>query len=214
MSQMHNCKDSRDALLEAALRGWIPGPDEFPGCSSCREELASLRGAVQLTDSAIQMIQPKEEFWIGYDARLRRHLSEGTQPGTPAQPRTLGSLVRQVVTTSVPIPVPLALTILGFIAFSIFFMLTSRTRSGTAPAPLPPAIVERVVEVPVVQQKIIPRVVYRDRSTSRPAVSSSLAMNPATDRNRDSAPAPESLDGFKPVHEAKLTLIKGNRDEK
>ena len=212
---MHNCKDSRDALLEAALRGWIPGPDEFAGCSSCREELASLRRAVQLTDSAIQMVQPHENFWAGYEARLRRHLSQGTQPAMRrARARTLGSLMRQVVTTPVPVPAPLALTIFGFIGFSIFFMLNSRTRSTAAPAPLPPTIVERRVEVPVTQQKIVTQIIYRDRNPARPAVSSLLAVNARLGHKRDSVPAAESLDGFKPVHEAKLTLIKESRDEK
>ena len=44
---MHNCKNAKEALMEAALQGWIPIPEEFAACPFCREEFDSLRGALQ-----------------------------------------------------------------------------------------------------------------------------------------------------------------------
>jgi hypothetical protein len=39
-------------------------------------------------------------------------------------------------------------------------------------------------------------------------------MTAAKKREAPATPVTESLDGFKPVHEARLTLISGGRDEK
>ena len=74
---MHNCKDAKEALMEAALQGRIPIPDEFVDCPRCREEFDSLRGTMQMTEVALQLVQPRENFWVGYEARLRRRLLRG-----------------------------------------------------------------------------------------------------------------------------------------
>jgi hypothetical protein len=212
---MHNCKDSKEAVIEAALQGWISNPDEFIDCPRCVEEFNSLRGTMQMTDDALQLVQPRENFWVGYEARLRRRL---TMPGQPARRwrlSTLASLVRGVATSSVPVPAPLALAISGFLVFSTFFLLHSRTTSNGATAAILPTIVNRTIEVPVIQEKQVTRVVYRDRRTARQSAPAKLERDSTTvATRRDEVPATESLDGFTPVPEARVKLIKGSRDEK
>lgn len=207
---MHNCKDSKETVIEAALQGWIP-PDEFAGCSQCLEEFNSLRRTMQMTGDGLQLVQPPENYWVGYDARLRRRLARNEQPTRTLRPITFASLLRVVATSSVPVPAPLALVIFGFIAFSIFFLLRTTTTSSVTPAPAPSTVVTRTIEVPVIRERQVTRVVYRDR---RPAQQSAPAV-----WERDSVVAakrrePMELEGFTPAHEPKLTLIKGSRDEK
>jgi hypothetical protein len=66
------------------------------------------------------------------------------------------------------------------------------------------------VEVPVPQEKIVTRIVYRDRD--RPVVprKSNQTNEPSTlARTQKNEAIPSSLVGFKPLEEIKLTVIKG-----
>jgi hypothetical protein len=212
---MHNCKNAKEALMEAALQGWIPIPEEFAACPHCREEFDSLRSTLQMTDAALQLTQPRENFWVGYDARLRRRLINNERPASRSRLTGFASVLRLVATASVPVPAPLALALFSFLVFSTFFLLHSRTSSNGAPAATPPTVITKTIEVPVIQEKQVTRVIYRDQRAARPTAPSTLERDTTTvATRRDEAPATESLDGFKPVPEAKLTLIKGNRDEK
>src|SRR5689334_22500101 len=140
---MHNCKNSKEAVMEAALQVWIPIPDEFVDCPRCREEFESLRGALLMTDEALQLVAPRENFWVGYNARLRRRLAGNEQPASRSRLSTFPSLLRTMATASVPVPAPLALTVFGFVVFSIFFLLHSRTNLNATPAAGPSTIVDR-----------------------------------------------------------------------
>src|SRR5262245_47718562 len=214
-SEMHKCKDSKEAVMEAALQGRIPIPDELVACALCREEYDSLRGAMQTTNAALQLVQPTENFWVGYEARLRRRLANDEQSANRSRLSTLASLLQGLATTSVPVPVPVALAVFGLAVFSTFFLLYSRTISQATPAETPPTIVNRTIEVPLIQEKQVTRVIYRDRRSPRQTAPPTLGRDSTiVASRRGETPATQSLDGFTPVPEARLTLIKGNRDEK
>jgi len=214
---MHNCKDVKKNLVEMALPGWIPSPDELADCPKCREELASLRLTSQIADAAMQLTQPGESFWAGYHSRLHQRLTTDSPIPGPA-PRRSGwaAWLREFARLSIPVPAPLALATFALIAFSVLFALQSKTKSSVAPAPVPPTFVDRIVEVPVIQEREITRVVYRDRRSVAPqsGLSNATRLTAARKRDVQATPMTESLDGFKPVHEARLTLISGGRDEK
>ena len=207
--KMHNCKESREAMIEAARQGWISMPDELTNCARCREEFDTLRGTLRMTDQALQLMQPHEDFWVGYDARLRRRLIKNEQPARRSGLSVFQSALRSIATASVPVPVPLA--IIGLVGFSAFGFVHLRTAPVSAPAGTEPAVVTRTIKVPVIQEKQVTRIVYRNR---RKAVPTAVERDPiALGARRDETRAAESLDGFKPAPEARVTLIKGSRDE-
>ena len=214
---MHNCKHVKKNLVEMASPGWTPSPDELADCPQCREELASLRLTSQIAEAAMQLAQPGESFWAGYHSRLHQRLTNDSPVPVTVRRRSGGAAwLREFATLSIPVPAPLALATFALVAFSVFFALHSRTKSSAAPALVPPTLVDRIVEVPVIHEREITRVVYRDRRSVAPQSGLSYATQLTTARKRDvqATPETESLNGFKPVHEARLTLISGGRDEK
>ena len=74
---MHNCKATKDNLIELAMsrtdQDQAPAV-EFENCPGCREEFASLRNTLRTTEAAIDLGQPAESFWPGYHERLRERL--------------------------------------------------------------------------------------------------------------------------------------------
>ena len=104
-------------------------------------------------------------------------------------------------------PIPLAAALLVFLGGSFVFALNSRRPLS----PPPPIVVTKTVEVPVPQEKIrekvVTRVVYRERDRRQP---SRAKANAIAARRNEPAETPISLVGFKPTNEVKLTIIKGS----
>jgi hypothetical protein len=220
---MHNCKATRETLIALALNPSDQTqslPAQLETCATCREEYAALRSALRVADQARQSALPGESFWPGYHARLRQHLETRSQPAVPApavETRTdLPARLRNLFMTSIRVPVPLAAAaaaLLIFLGGSLVFALNSRRSISAAP----PIIVTKTVEVPVPQKtirdKVVTRVVYRDRNRRE---SPSAKVNAIAGRQtRPAAETPISLVGFKPTNEVNLTVIKGSyRDDK
>lgn len=219
---MHNCKATKNSLIELAMsqtdQNQLP-PAELGNCPACREEFASVRNALRATEAAIHLAQPAESFWPGYHDRLRARLEgkpQSTNGWLPPQ-FSLTLWLRRLATTSIPVPVPVVSVLFVLIVFSIFFMMHSRQSSGAGPILTPPSVITKTIEVPVIRERLVTRVVYRKVQTP---------PQDLTARETDSArvtdyqqPEPSStdqgLEGFKPANEAKLTIIKGSyRDEK
>lgn len=228
---MHNCKETRDLLVELALDR-IPSDQsqslraELEHCSGCGEEFASLRSLLRVADQAMESALPAEGFWSGYHERLRQRLESDSEPAVPSpsrRPQTetgLQTWLRRLVTASLPVPVPLAAVLVVLVGLSLLFAMNSRSSSPEAPLPGSPSVVTKIVEVPVIQERTITRVVYRDRSSgssrataSQPERANSNAV--AARQNEPTEGTPISLAGFKPANEVKLTIIKGSyRDDK
>jgi hypothetical protein len=74
----------------------------------------------------------------------------------------------------------------------------------------PPLVVQVPVEVPVVQETVVTKIVYRDRYrqvVSRKVNDINEQSTLARSQKKDALPA--GLLGFKPLEEIKLTVIKG-----
>jgi hypothetical protein len=229
---MHDCKAIRKQLIELALDETPsdqsePLLDELARCHPCREEYASIRSVLRVTDQAMQAALPSENFWSGYHARLRQSVRNNSESGDfwLARPRAktnrpprLRNFLQRLATASVPVPVPVAAIVIVLFGLSIVFAMQSRPLTlvpvtGTSP-------VTRTVEVPVIRDRVVTRVVYRDRS-QRPTsdiartAKTKRMESKVTDRQNDLANTPISLVGFKPTSDPKLTIIKGSyRDEK
>jgi anti-sigma factor RsiW len=223
---MHNCKLTRKNLIDLVL-------DELPGttsaqlladldeCESCELEYAALRSTLHVSNQALRSALPAEEFWAGYRSRLRSKLltSESEQIAHAVKVALSSQLwlaLRTIFTASVRVPVPAALGLMLLFGAS-FFMLRARTQANAGPA-APAVLVEtRNIEVPVIQEKVVTRVVYvarkGDRSrTNRADERDVPTIAPGSDASDKTA---LSLVGFKPTEEVKLTVIKGSyKDEK
>lgn len=235
---MHNCKLTRSSFIDLVLGEIEPAratelQAELNDCPGCHEEYESLRSTLHVSNQALRSAEPGEEFWPGYRTRLHAKLlanptqqaeSAGERPSalaTMSLSSQVWSTVKTLATTSVRVPVPAALTLLlGFGVF--FFVLRGRERMNVTPS-TPVALVNtRTVQVPVIQEKVVTRVVYVEKKSRRSAGGASqsdrtgipAASNTVAVAGSDPATA-LSLAGFKPTNEVKLTVIKGSyKDEK
>ena len=199
---MHNCTETKERLIELVLDGRAAG--ELDTCAECHAEFEALNVTLRMTSRLSETAAPAESYWSGYHARLRQKLATAPNPShaeTQRRKEKLGPLfetMRLCVRTTVRVPLPLAIAvIIACLALGVFAV-----RSAETPVAQPPLLVHVPVQVPVVQEKVVTRVVYRDRRSS--------SKNPR--RAINDAPTGStfaSLNGFKPTDEIKLTVIKG-----
>jgi anti-sigma factor RsiW len=243
---MHNCKLTRNSFVDLALDELPPARStellaELTDCRDCREEYAALGSTLHVSNQALRSALPGEEFWPGYRARLHAKLLAGTDQQsetagahsmTPVaratRPGTFGARVwlplSTMATTYVRVPIPAALGVL--LLFAAFFVVQRWRGPVNATTSTPAALVRtNTVEVPVIQEKVITRVVYVEKKDRRSArgVKHSLSVpipggtnNGVAGMGSDPATGTAlSLSGFKPTDEVKLTIIKGSyKDQK
>ena len=216
---MHNCKANRETLIALALNPSDQTqslPAELETCATCRTEYAALRNSLRIAGQAKQSALPAESFWPGYHARLRQRLEPASDLAVPSSAfekrASLKTRLGNLFTSSVRVPVPVAAGLLLFLIVSFAIALSSR-RPTTAPQPI---VVIKTVEVRVpqetVRERVVTRVVYRERDRRQ---TSGAKANAIAARRNEPAETPFSLIGFKPANGVKLTIIKGSyRDEK
>jgi hypothetical protein len=218
---MHNCNARKNDLIDLAIsrndQNELPTA-QFENCPACREEFASLRNALRATEAALHLAQPAESFWPGYHERLRGRLVRESLSSNGWLPPTrfnLAAWLRSLLNTSIPVPVPVLSALLIFIVFSIFFMMPSRQSSGAQPILTPPSVITKTIEVPVVREKIVTRVVYRRLQATLPNLASCETAKATANQQPEPPALVQGLEGFKPANEAKLTIIRGSyQDEK
>jgi len=217
---MHKCSETKERLTEFVLDGVDGRSDqrlaaELKNCAECRAEFDAVNATLRTTARATETATPRESYWNGYHERLREKLAViGPTPSRAEKQRRgekLGPLfatMRLCVRTSIPVPLPLAIAVVGvFLVVGLFAL-----RRAEQPAAQAPLIVHVPVETPVVQEKVVTRVVYRDRrspsKTSRRAINDVRTESTFARSRKPVADVP-SLTGFKPTEEIKLTVIKG-----
>ncbi len=195
---MHNCKTTRERLTELLLDGSDPRvllATELRECAECRGEFRELKETLGLTTRAIETATPPDNYWPGYHARLKEKLHAAQQPrfepGQYHEPVNRPSWLKRFFVTSIRVPVPVGLALLFVLGLLVLNLKT--------PVPSEPVIVHVPVEVPVVQEKTVERIVYREKP-SKPQ-----KRTPVIPKNE----AVASLEGFTPAEEVKLTVIKG-----
>jgi hypothetical protein len=208
---MHNCNaiqailvdlifDDADSQESARLRAGLKS------CASCCAEYDALTETLRVVDRSLQLRRPAEGFWPAYHARLDQRIKEfhylqsrarqsAREPGHQRK-------IPQVFFASLRVPVPVAAAfVLLFVFATLLAFRAPQPLVVASPAP-PPTVETRTVTVPVIQEKVITRLVYvgRKRAKSRGA--------------ELKADAASSLAGFRPTDEVKLTVIRGGyRDE-
>ena len=226
---MHNCKETREQLTELLLDGADDRAEEvLDQCGECRAEFEAVAATLRMTNRLRETVTPGESYWTGYHTLLRQRLtgegfdakaqrlrhaktqSEELKPGLGFVFTSLRQPLRLCVKTFLmPLPVPLGVAVLAVgLVLALFAIRTARQ---PVIQPQIPVVVQVPVEVPVVLEKVVTQVVYRDRKPiSR---SSNRVVSDPTSENtvaRSQKPqADDTLSGFKPTDEVKLTVIKG-----
>jgi len=232
---MHNCKETREIFTELLLDGMDFRSDqalsaELSRCSECSSEFEALSATLRLTNRLGETAAPAEDYWPGYHSKLRQRLvnaqTESSTSGAKAQrhkdelgplfeplrPRAGTSLFARFLKTSVPVPLPLALALVVAVVVALPFAIRAARKEVQQPNTT--TIVRVPVEVPVVQEKIVTRVVYRDRfqagRLTKQTTEASQGESTFAKSQRSQVEAmPPGLAGFKPSDEVKLTVIKG-----
>ena len=238
-------------MVELALDDVSPAASaqllaELKDCRECLEEFGTIKSTLRMSGQALQAALPAEEFWRGYHARLQTALDEYNVSGVATEragyPRSQqqGSRVwlalRSVLTTSVRVPAPVAAALVLVFAASVFFAARSRgaTQESLTPTSIASVAATKIVEVPVIKEKLVTRVVYVETNRRPGNAVNDLNEGRANDegggdsdrgdpesplvdarnglaRVRSNSPgAAMSLAGFKPMDEVKLTIIKGS----
>lgn len=208
---MHNCCKTRERIIELLLDDTDQPRDllvaDLHACRDCSAEFDSLNATLRITSRLKETGAPSESYWTSYHAKLRGKIvyaADGQhRGGHRGQP--LRSIFGTLLRSSIRVPVPVAAAAL----IVCLVLLSVSLRKSDQPVAQTPAVVHVPVEVPVVQEKIVTRVVYRERrqrsknptrATSNPTVEGTFA------KSRKIGP---SLGGFKPAEDIKLTVIKG-----
>ena len=210
---MHNCKTTRERATELLLNG--SEVDESPQCEDCRHELDALKETLRLTRRMIEAAAPADGYWSGYHQRLKKNLATATakveDPITnhPTPVETFSW--RRIFTLSVRVPVAAAAGLLLVFA-GLLFLVSKTSRAEITRQEV--SVVQVPVEVPVVQEKIVIRVVYKQAKRQSTRRNSEREIgNPTLAKSRTVSPI--TLGGFRPTDEVKLTVIKGaSPDEK
>ena len=201
---MHNCKATVDRVTELLLDRPNARPDdllskELLRCVECRNEFDALKETLRITTRVIEKSEPSKSYWNGYHARLRQQLDNATIHDFESREPTW---ILRFFTSSIRIPVPVGLVLLVLFAVGILWATRVSEKevvvTQTISVPVP-------FEVPVVQEKIVTRVLYRDRVRKR---NESSTANSVVAKTQNEA-RPAALIGFKPLDEVKLTVIKG-----
>jgi hypothetical protein len=220
---MHNCKATRELFTELLLDGVDHQPNkslvtELNACPECFEEFGSVKETLRVTRRSIERAAPMESYLIAYNASLKQKIVDAEmKPVASARPVNQSSWLNLFFRSSVRIPVPVGVLLL--FVFALAFVLTTlASRRSQGPVQVT-SIVHVPVEVPVVREKVVTQVVYRERK--RGAVSkSSNRVTSSTEGDATLAASQKhevrpTLIGFKPLDEVKLTVIKGGSpDEK
>jgi anti-sigma factor RsiW len=242
---MHDCRTAQERLIDLVFKELDEEQSrrllsEIEACPECQEQHRSISLTLFAFDQATASIQPQENFWSEYHEKLERRLSAAvaetprTPPGVP--------LWKRFSATSIRVPAPVAALAVVLLAVSSLFALmrpsSTLVQGVPAAAAVPSDEKIRVVEVPVIQEKLVTRTVYvarNNRALKNEAQPRVLEPQVAT-RGQD-APAPQDLPdapvntardsqgkiesthaalaGFKPTGEVKLRIIKGSyQDEK
>ena len=206
---MHNCREVKEQITELLLDGADCRSDEelaaeLRRCADCRNEFDALNATLRITKRSRQLCAPTEDYWTNYHAKLRRNLVVN---GRALSASHTPSVIERFIRFSIPVPAPVALALI--IACAIAVPVAVRA-ARQQPAP-PPSVVHVPVEVPVIQEKVVTRVVYRERRptarTSKRTTNALPVENTFAKSRR--AETPTGLAGFKPTEEVKLTVIKG-----
>ena len=230
---MHNCKATQKKIADLVFAELQPNDSrqllaELEGCHECELEYRALSQALRITRETIASVQPAGNFWPAHRARLRARIESIPELGVidrdSREPVTdrLTIFVRGLATTSLRVPVPVAAVFVALFGASIIFAMQYRRPLHVESQPtMAPTVETTIVEVPIVKEKLVTRVVYIARNPRRDLTAKAQRRRvndrgvPSASERARTLNAPMTLVGFTPADDVKLTIIKGSyHDEK
>ena len=213
---MHDCRKTKEDLIDLVFNEMDAETElrlleELELCRACSAEYDSMREALKTFDETAPGLLPAAEFWTAHHARIEERLQSAGAHVVPFWRRTLRA------SFSVPVPLAAAAAIL-LAATTIIAMRSFIFRSETNHVQPEAAQKIQYMEVPVekrvVEEKVVTRTVYvtkRGRENNQTAPSSQTLPD-ITARNKDAGNAQPraTLNGFQPIADVKLTVIKGS----
>jgi hypothetical protein len=226
---MHDCREVESRLIDLVFDELEADEklrllSETESCASCLTARRNMTGALVVFDRAVEVASPNEDYWRDYDERLNRKLRSA---GAIA-PETRAPFWKRIFAVSLPVPVPVAAVIMIALLVSTALALRpSSTEAAVAATPqvqatdssatLPTAPV-KIVEVPVVTERVVTRVVYvemkgreKTETRSQPALvaqSKSVARAPHAEDEQSGFITRANLTGFEPTSEVKIRMIR------
>lgn len=227
---MHDCRTMESRLVDLVF-GEIEADEklhlltEVEACDDCLDEYRSMTGTLLVFDEVVEASTPDESYWPQHQA-MRRERLEQIASRVVAQNRE--PFWKRIFTAKLPVPVPLAVALTLALLVSSVLALRPSTKETTTVVQ-PPVVRQappEIIEVPVVQEKVVTRIVYvekREREKTE-----TQRQSPTIQRNDGTLAArraeAESVQGgffthanltdFQPADEMRIRVIKrSNPDE-
>jgi hypothetical protein len=222
---MHDCRKLENRLVdlvfdELGVDEKIHLLAEIENCADCLSEYRSMTETLLVFDQSVEASMPDESYWIQHHAALRQRLERFASPTKAKR----DSLWKRLLTAKLPLPVPVAAVIALALLTSSFLALRSSSVNATPAAThtlsattAPP----RIVEVPVIREKVVTRTVYVEKSAREvnnprrqsptPLArdeSTLTASNSEKERRQGSFFTRVNLTDFQPPDEMKIRIIK------
>jgi hypothetical protein len=221
---MHDCREIERKLIDLVFDEL--GEDErlrllseIEECPECLGEYNSVRGTIKLVDHAVEGSLPAEDFWPQHHEAMRQHFMANSSPA----PTHKAPFWNRLFTLRLHVPVPVAATfVILMLTLSVLAFRSSTASPGQtlATPPLPTAkIIPRLVEVPVVREKVVTRTVYVERKRR----DANDARDQLSKFKRDAPPVLEkeddpdkiftraSLTDYQPPDEMRIRVIKRSK---
>ena len=225
LRKLHSCRRTRDQILDLIFKEKTePARSQFlaevESCTGCFDHYLALSDTLRVFDDASTLAEPDENEWEEFEARLEGKLSSAL-----GEPTFSIARLRRLSRSNVRIPIPIAagVAICGFAAIVALAVRRPVTQVVTLPGEL--KIIERIVEVPVIQQsvpdvRIVTRKVFVDRKSPDAIAEAKLPEKSERVAQADSIDTAGSvtsgnLTGFQPPSDLKMRLLRRNTgDEK
>lgn len=226
---MHDCRTMESRLIDLVF-GELEAEErlhllaEVEACEGCLSEYRSMNGTLLVFDEAVEASTPDESYWPRHQA-MRRERLEQIAPRVVAPERE--PFWKRIFAARLPVPVPVAVAITLALLVSSVLALRPSTKETTTVVQ-PPVVRQappEIIEVPVVQEKVVTRIVYVEKKEREKT--EAQRSSPNVQRNDSTLTArraeTESVQGglfthanltdFQPADEMKIRVIKRNNPD-
>jgi hypothetical protein len=228
---MHDCRLTQEHLLDLIFDE-LDAPArvsllaEVDRCARCGIEYRSLAATLRACDEVAAIAQPQAGYWPVYHDALSHRLRRAASTVNGAA-HSKAPIWRHLFNTSLSVPAPLAAIVLLLLLASSILSLFLLVRPAPAPIVInaphtaPDAPQVKLIEVPVVRDRMITQTIHVRRRNSNssgrrrtPRVNLARFNRPEASRMNTNVATRAKLSGFKPAEEVKIRLIrKGDANE-